>query len=197
MRAGIPFQPAEKITKKAQSRFSEMLAAVLKERASKFVSAENALRLRHGIEWSHGAGDEVGCLNSHSAEIVVSFERLAKFDLSLISETLSAMESALASQLESQFYQVAQESCENSGQIVSGLDFSQGFIEALRKISFSVGADGKVQLPSVHVGTGFPVESLGNIPEKTQEVIRELIKEKSAQAISDEKARLARFASAE
>jgi hypothetical protein len=164
------------------------------------VAEENKLWLRHGHSWGQvTSGSTKNELKATSAEGQVQFEAIKKNEVSALADAIVHMVTSMSAQITTDIYQSISAAAESVGNVVSTSAAGStpaAFLEMMKKIELSVDRDGRVQLPSLHLG-----------PEQAEKLIAELQKqppefkaefervkaEKSAAALEREQQRLNKF----
>lgn len=171
-----------------------------------YILPENRLRFRHGDFWSHSSvsptdPDQLetrsGSLSSHGAEFVIRFDRIINSDLTLLGEFISSIASSLEGASVKSLLATFNAACAATGNIVDGQgtrSFAEIMSEALEKIEFSVGRDGSVRLPQIHVHPDtYDMVSKQTATAEQIAKIEQIKKIKTAEALEREALRKARF----
>lgn len=190
---------------KEAAAFDKALLAVVRELhrtgVSERLSEDNISRYSHGRRWSHRASPYAidGEMRTHSAEWESGFEELVALDLTLIPRFVEAMTGQFRRQFSEMMYSTVAEACDRSGNVVSAQNagsFPAGFLEAMRRIEFSVGRDGTVSLPEIHLGSGTAQKMIAELEAQPPEYHAEMERlkaEKIAAALEREAVRKAKF----
>jgi hypothetical protein len=96
-----------------------------------------------------------GEMKEHSAEAETKFEDLVNNNLRVLPELLSRLNEELRKQLHTTMYETISNACERTGNVVDAktkASLEEAFLEMLEKIEFSVGRDGSVSMPQMHMG---------------------------------------------
>jgi len=195
-----PF-PFDSESREVMQSFSKEVSRRLREAQESFVDSNNMQRFTHGRTWqSHQSHDPDGIseLTTHKHQISVKFEDVILGRIAVVPNTLNELFQAMHESFVRNLYKTVSDACDQSGNVVNARDgIAKAFIDMLEKVEFSVGRDGSVSLPQIHVGPG-GIESIKsnaelNSPE-FQALSEEIIKRKSAEALDRESKRKAKFA---
>lgn len=165
------------------------------------ISDENMQRFRHGTAWTYRANEEVdpGQLQTISSGWTVRYEQVIDGDLSIIESSLTSVAEDMRAQFMKMMYSTISEACDRVGNVVDGKQtgsIAASFVEMLRKIELSVGRDGQVHMPQIHVspetGEKMIAELQAQPPEFEAEVER-IKAEKIAAAHEREMLRKSKF----
>lgn len=195
----FPFQ-ANRITRgEISTALSSKLEDLQEIALRDILAVRNRLHLTHGLTMTqpanpHGSG---GDLQTISAEVSISFERIADGDLSIIEESVGNIFDQLHGAQQTAMYKMISDTCDRTGNVVSAASegFAEAFCQMLEKIQFSVSESGEIQLPQIHTGIDPSVlikdlESKGTI---FKERLENLKAKKSAEALAAEEVRKAKF----
>ena len=181
--------------------FNKLFNQIRKNSISKYLTAENTQRFKHGSGYVHPAAPEVlvGSMKKHSTETVVSFDKLINHDLTVIDQVLQQAANSLEVQfVEMMFSSVsaAAESVGNTVDIKGAGSTCEAFAQMLEKVEFSLDKHGNVILPSMMAGPlayqSFQ-KSLAEAPPDFLERIETIKARKTAEAREREVQRKARF----
>ena len=174
-----------------------------KDQMFTYISEDNVHKLYHGKGWGriNAEGEDRSVLKPISVSLSVEKESIIKNDISKMFDFMSEFTKSFTSQVVGNMFSSVSEACDKTGNIVKQSDCkSQAdmFLESLKKVEFSVDENGKVKLPSLHMGSdtvdSFMKEIEAQPPEFMEEV--ELIqKQKTDIALECEKIRLSKFKS--
>lgn len=180
--------------------FTRLLSQRQAERQRHFVDAANILYLHHGHTWVRAqSGNAEPAFLTISAEYLVPNKAVVDNDLGVIERCLNPVSEEMAQQFAKNVYQTLNEEIGRAGQVIDGNNFdtlADAYLAMLEKISFSVGRDGNVSLPEMHVGTEQHermVDLLRNSPSGFRDRLEELMARKFQAAIEEEAKRKARF----
>jgi hypothetical protein len=162
--------------------------------ASEVIAAENIHHFIHGSRWSHPANDFTteSTMTGRTAEHSLSFKQIVDGDLSQISEGIDSIANQMKAEFFRSIYEVVEEACDRSGNIVSEQNLAVGIIAALEKIKFSVDRLGNVSPPQLHMHPSM-IEKLESLPPEVHSRIQTIVAEKSREALEDEHRRLLRY----
>lgn len=185
--------------------FNASLVQKIRDEQREFVrnhiSDENMQRFRHGTAWTYRADEDVGAgqLQTISSGWTVRFEDIIDGDLSIIKANITSVAEDMRDQFLRMMYSTISETCDRVGNVVDGRQagsMAASFVEMLRKIELSVGRDGQVHMPEIHVspetGERMMKELQAQPPEFEAEVER-IKAEKFAAAHERERLRKSKF----
>ena len=191
------FEIGDEQRRELSAALAEIVAAQQKEVLSKFMLEENVLHFKHGAQWNYPANSfsEDGKMESIQAEFLLPFDRIIDGDMTLISESIGSITKQLTEAIVSKLYETMSGACDRSGNVIKGGDFPSSVLAALEKMEFSVGADGNVELPQLHIHPD-QAKKLQEQPAEFLEKVREVRERKSEDAVRRERERIAKFKSA-
>jgi len=136
--------------------FTRLAIAKHAEKSKHLISPENHVRIRHGSAWISPGLPEArnGGLRTHSAVQEIPFEAILSHDLTLIDRLSDELAENFARQMAEMVYGFVQEVCDSTGNVVTAspeLPLHERVYQAIEKIEYTVGKDGKVQRPALHV----------------------------------------------
>ncbi len=187
--------------KEFHQSFVKLLAQVQKEAFSKYLNSENTHRFKHGGQWAHPAAPDVllGDMKAHSAETVVSFDKVVNHDLTVIDQVLDQLSGSMERQFAQMMYSTVSAAAEAVGNTVSAKAAGsphEAFAQMLEKMEFSADKFGNVSLPTLHLApeTFQALErSAANAPPEFHQRIEEIKARKAEEAVGREIQRKARF----
>lgn len=164
------------------------------------VSDENKLWLKHGRTWGQSVSDEPkGELTQTSAAGEVPFAAIRANEVSVFANQAEQMARAMSDQIARHIYETVSAGAESVGNVVSVKEAGSSaaaFLSMLERTEFSVGRDGKVQFPSLHLGPDqfkkWKAELDAQGPEFKAKVDR-LTAEKIQAALEREQVRLGKY----
>ena len=182
--------------------FVEAFAHIQRQQITQLVSPENMLRYRHGRTWTSPANEHAfnGGMQTHSMEMTTPFQDLVDNRLSLISDALRALATSAKVQFTHMIYSGVSAAADHVGNTVNAKELgstAEAFAQMLEKVEFSVGRDGQVSLPEMHVGSEAYdklIKALNEAPPEFRERIERIKATKSEQALAREAERRAKFA---
>jgi len=164
------------------------------------IAEENKLWLRHGHSWGQVTSNSTqNELKATRAEGQVQFDAIRKNEVSALADATAHMINSMAGQIKTDIYQSISAAAESVGNVVSTSAAGStpaAFLEMIKKIEFSVGRDGKVQLPALHLGVGQAEKLIAELEKQPPEFRAEFERvkaEKSAAALEREQQRLSKF----
>ena len=182
----------------------EAIRLTIQNNVQQFVAPENVQHLYHGEAWVHNvdtADPEPGQFIEHMVELEVKFQDIADNDFSVLPKYIHDTAEGMTSQTVSELFSVVAKSTEKTGNSVSVKEegsFKQAFLRMLETIEFSVGRDGQVQRPEMHLSPQMYEQVLPEL-QQSDETFRQQVdaitREKEQQALQAEADRLAKFAS--
>jgi hypothetical protein len=189
------FEPSKQTKRLMGERLSELLSSHQRIVLRDYISPENHLAYKHGAAWDHPANDfsEPGKMEEFRAEYSVPFQRIVDADMTLLTESISSIGEQMKNAFVRSIYQMVNEACDRSGNVVTGKTLPESFLEALEKVEFSVDAEGNVELPQFHVGNKDFVRILEEQPEEFGKHVEEIKQRKSKQALEKERERKNRY----
>lgn len=197
----IPFVSSER-DRDFQEGISKFFREALDASTREMIAPQNVMQLRHGRTWTHSSDDsEPGVMEVHTAQKEMSFEDIAKNNMTAFREFLIDMAGQFRADLHKGMYAAVEASTEKSGNVVSAAQegsFPLAFLAMLKKIEFGVDANGQVSLPSLHVAPGQAEKMIAEMEAQGEEYRAELEsvkREKIEAALAKERDRLARFKS--
>lgn len=196
-----PF-PFKKEIEKFDLAFTSMLRRELRDVQTTFLSPDNMLGYSHGRGWQSAhpnAHKNEGEFQEHAVETSIPFSKIVENDLSQIDKFKNGVIRGFNDQFMRTMYAAVSEAADAVGNTVSTQDhedFSQTFLEALKKIEFGVDRNGKVSFPQFHVSPAMAEKITKELAAKGPEFekqVNELIEVKSAAAKAREAERLSKF----
>lgn len=181
----------------------EAIRSTIQNNVQQFVAPENVQHLYHGEAWVHNvdtADPEPGQFTEHMVELEVKFQDIADNDFSVLPRYIHDTAEGMTSQTVSELFSVVAKSTEKSGNNVSVKEegsFKQAFLRMLETIEFSVGRDGQVQRPEMHLSPQMYEQILPELQQEDEtfrQQVDAITKEKEQQALQAEADRLAKFA---
>lgn len=195
----VPFQVSANARREVRTSLAAKLEALQETALSDFMAVRNRLHLNHGRKWTQPTIETGidGDLKVISAEVSISFERIADADLSMIEESVSSMFEQLQAAQQTAMYQLIGETCDKTGNVIRAApeDFPEAFCLMLEKLNFSVSEEGQVELPRLHTHSD-AAHLIHALESKSQEFggrVKEIIERKSAEALEAEAIRKSRF----
>lgn len=196
-----PF-PFTREIEKFEIAFTYLLRKELRDGHANFLSPDNMLGYSHGREWqtTHpNALKNEGKFQELLVETSIPFAKIVEHDLSQIEKYKNEVINDLNKLFMRAVYATVSEAAAAAGNMVNAQeyeDFSQTFLEALRKIEFSVDRDGNVSLPQLHVSPAMAEKITKELAAKGPEFekqVNELLSEKFAAAKAREQERISKF----
>lgn len=182
--------------------FSSMIRKELRDVQATFVSQDNMFGYSHGRGWNTIHSNSIeseGEFQEHAVETSIPFERIMEHDLSQIERLKNEVISGLTNHFMRAMYATVREAADAVGNTVSAQnhqDFSEAFLEALRKIEFGVNRQGEVSPPQFHVSPAMFEKITKELAAKGpdfEKLVKELIEKKSAAAKAHEEERRSKF----
>ncbi|MFE1812801.1 hypothetical protein [Metapseudomonas otitidis] len=194
-----PF-PFSAESREVMQSFNKKVTRRLREAQESFVDARNMQRFNHGRSWqSHQSHDpdRVSELSVHQHQFSLKIEDVVLGKVTVVPDLLNDLVKTMYDSFVSGLYKAVSDACDQSGNVVNAnAGMAKAFIDMLEKVEFSVGRDGTVSLPEIHVGPGL-IESIQSSAEMNSPEFKaaseEIIKRKSAEALDRESRRQARF----
>lgn len=188
------FEPSAEERRALSLALAEIVSAQQKAVLSSFMLDENVLHFKHSTAWDYPANDfsEPGEMETVSAQFMVPFQRIVDADMTLISESVGSITKQLTDAVVGKLYETMSDACDRSGNVVKESSLPESVLAALEKVEFSVGADGNVQLPQLHMHPD-NVLKLQDQPDEFLEKVREIKTRKSEQAIALEQKRKSKY----
>ena len=182
--------------------FTQMLAKLQKEAISQYISPGNTHRLRHGGDWEHPGAPEAigGGMQTHSAIVETQFQDLVDNDLGAIDRSAQHLIEAMHRQFAQMLYSTVSVACDQTGNTIDAKaegSLENAFMAMIEKIQFSVGKNGKVNLPEVRVApdTGARmIAALEATSPEYKERLEVIMARKIEEALGREVERKAKFA---
>lgn len=195
----FPFQVSNSTRGKVRTALAAKLEYLQDIALRDIMAVRNRLHLTHGQTMLQPANEfgSDGDLKAISAEVTISFERIADADLSIIDESVGSIFEQLHGAQQSAMYQLVSETCDRTGNVVNAapIGFAEAFCQMLEKIQFSVSESGTVQLPQIHTGSDPSklIDELKGQGQAYDEMINEIIARKKDEALRAEGERKAKF----
>lgn len=179
----------------------ELAVKMQRNQISQFVSKDNMHSFHHGKSWLivREDGTEESSFKEAGVELSIEYEDVLNNNMNNFFNFLSVFVEGFTAQTMRGMYQAIGESCEKIGNTIDRnehVSHAQAFLEALKKVEFSVNENGQVELPQIHVGTGTAeplMQSLEAQDDKFHAEVERIKKEKSEAALAKEKTRLNRY----
>jgi hypothetical protein len=198
-RVPAPFDPPCREFGEALNR---TMAKHIRVSLSHLIAPENNLQLNHGHRWEYGREDgsgHQGTLKEVSAKHTLPFASIASNDLTTLSAFIESLTEAMIGGISRSAYETVGAVADRVGNTVSGTEAgspARAFLEALKKVEFGVGSDGRVTLPALHAHPDLAEKMLADLdaqgPEFRQEVER-IKQQKTAAALEAERSRRQRY----
>lgn len=151
-----PFPFAQEI-EECYGTINKMISRELRELSCSVLSTNNMLAFSHGKIWKNSwpsAPDDQGEMEDHSVEAIIPVEDIVRNDLQLIDRFVNRFVRGINDQFMQNMYSKISDTADKAGNVVSGKDyesFAETFLESIKRLEFSVGDDGEVSLPQLHV----------------------------------------------
>lgn len=195
----IPFSH-HKESKVFSESLQKFIAIENKKRMSAFLSTENMYVLHHGNTFSSTVNDESD-LSKHSVDIEFEYADVRLYKIEQFYQFLNTIIEQMCSQMTRTLYQTISDTCDKTGNVINNVQNTmsnpEAFLEMLKKIEFNVDKNGNILMPSIHLHPSQAKKFMDEIKAQGEEysnLIEEIKKEKSEQAIQKENERLLKFA---
>lgn len=170
------------------------------KKISVYLSSENTYILHHGNSFGSTADNESN-LTKHSVDIEFEYSDIRLYNIEPFYIFLNTIIEQMSSQMARTIYKTIGESCDKIGNVIDNtqktMSNAEAFLEMLRKVEFGIDKYGEVVIPQIHLHPSQSAKFIEEIQaqdEKYQQLVAEIKKEKSEQAIQKENERLLKFA---
>ena len=164
-----------------------------------YMSSDNMYTLHHGSSFSSTDNNESE-LTKHAVNIEFEYSNIRLYKIEQLYVFINDFIEQMSSQMTKTLYQTLSDTCEKTGNVIDAkqeaMSFPNMFLEMIKRIEFSVDKDGKVLIPEVHLPPGNAKRFMAELESQGEEylnLIEEIQKEKSEQAIKKENERLLKF----
>lgn len=166
---------------------------------SAYMSSENMFTLHHGNSFS-SIEDNGSELKKHTVEIEFEYSDIRLYHIKQFYIFLHNIIEQMSSQLTKTLYQTLNDTCDKTGNIIDAtqekMTNSEAFLEMLKKVEFGIDKYGNILLPEIHLHPSQAKKFMNEIATQGEEysnLVEEIKKEKSEQAIKKENERLLKF----
>lgn len=194
----IPFSHHEE-SKIFSESLQNFIAKENNKRMSTYQSAENTYILHHGNSFSSIVDNESD-LSKHSVNIEFDYSDIRLYRIEQFYIFLNTIIEEMSSQMIRTLYQTLSDTCDKTGNVIDNvqnvMSNAEAFLEMLRKVEFGVDKYGNVIMPQIHLHPSQSdkfIKELEAQDETYKNLIEEIKKEKTKQAIQKENDRLLRF----
>lgn len=189
-----------KESKEFNKSVNSFISDMCDQKMSLVSSPENRYTLHHGTSFTFSSIDNTeSSLTKHSITIEYKYEDVKNYKIEQLYNFIDNFIEQMSSQMMQTIYQTIGASCDKIGNVIDvkkeKISIADAFLETLRKVEFGVDKHGKVTIPQIHIHPSQAkfIEELQAQDETYQQLIQDIQKEKSEQAIQKEKYRLAQF----
>ena len=163
---------------------------------NEYVSPRNQQHFKHGQSWTwfrHEGEDTHNELTKHETYIEVSLQDIRDHNLDVLPKFIQSMVEDMSRQFARDIYSMIEQSSDQAGTAVKNLPFPAAFIEALRRVEFGVNWQGVPEAPTFHSSPELAAQLREKTAPSDEEAIREIMEQKSRQALAREAQRVSRY----
>jgi len=194
----IPFSNKKESELFAKSLY-DFIGKENNKKMSAYMSSENVFILHHGNSFS-STEDNESELTKHSVKVEFEYSDIRLYNIEQFYVFLHNFIEQISSQMTRTIYKTIGESCDKIGNVIDAkqekMSNAEAFLEMLRKVELSVDKYGKVIMPQIHLHPSQSetfVKELEAQDETYHQLVENIKKEKSEQAIKKEHERLLKF----
>lgn len=191
-----------KVGREFDEEFTNTVRALCDAERAKLIPPENVAHYSHGHQWLElqPKGDPVQTeFEEHSHEFALQLEDLRAHRISVIPEQVTAVVSAMNRQMMQMLFAKVGKGAEAVGNVVDAKEAgspARAFLEGLKKVQFGVDRKGKPSRPQFSLGKDALEAFKKDFEKQGQEfkdLVDEITRQKEADAVARNKARLGRF----